>query len=230
MLLEYALKSRSNLLFQARYSKVSGLSGFRIQAVVEYHINLHYNKPKQHPTKELVFSMGTEGSTTIIRGFKVSVMTLDAFLAAHGVDETYGTPPFYCDHPENDPISTLLFSKISQHDPNADKNRFRVLIPLYESKPRFKTAYVAYAWVPVRTHREIKMDEALPAEIPKGFEELRQEILSYEGLGKDEFGNPATDEDKISDEGKMGVYAIITYNIRGGYRRDQWERYGSEGL
>ncbi|KAK3305241.1 uncharacterized protein B0T15DRAFT_191797 [Chaetomium strumarium] len=174
--------------------------------------------------------MGTEGSTTIIRGFKVSVLTLDAFLAAHGVDQTYGAPPFYSHHPDDDPISKLLISKISQHDPNADKSRFRVLIPLYESMPNFKTAYVAYAWVPVKAHREIKLDEYLPAEIPRGFEELRQEILSYEGLGKDEFGNPAKEGERIAEEGKMGVYAIITYNIRGGYRRDQWEQYGPEGL
>ncbi|KAK4235215.1 hypothetical protein C8A03DRAFT_18007 [Achaetomium macrosporum] len=174
--------------------------------------------------------MGTEGSTTVIRGFKISVVTLDAFLAAHNVDETYSAPPFYRHHPDDDPISKLLFSKISQHDQNADKNKFRVLIPTYESMPNFKTAYVAYAWVPVMTHREINMDEDLPAEIPRGFEELRQEILSYAEYAKDEYGNEAKDEDKIADEGKMGVFVIITHNVRGGYRKDQWELYAPEGL
>lgn len=61
------------------------------------------------------------GSTTIIRGFKVSVAALDAFLAANSVDETYGGPPFYGKHPDEDPISKLPFSKVSQHDPDEGK-------------------------------------------------------------------------------------------------------------
>jgi hypothetical protein len=159
------------------------------------------------------------GSTTIIRGLKVSVATLDTFLAANDVDETYGTPPFYKRHPDEDPISRLLFSKISPHDPDADKNRFRVLIPLVEGMGHAKTAYVAYTWAAVQVHRELKMDEDLPAEVPKGFEELRQEILGY---GKD-----TNDEDRIADEGKMGVYMVATYDIRGYYGYGLGE---SEGL
>jgi hypothetical protein len=76
--------------------------------------------------KALIIKMG---STTIIRGFKVSVAVLDAFLAANNVDKTYGAPPFYEGYPDKDPISKLLFSKVSRHDPDADKNRFCVLIP-----------------------------------------------------------------------------------------------------
>ncbi|KAK4039494.1 hypothetical protein C8A01DRAFT_36533 [Parachaetomium inaequale] len=159
------------------------------------------------------------GSTTLIRGFKVAVATLDAFLAANDVDETYGTPPFYGDHPDKDSISRLLFAKIAQHDPTADKDRFRVLIPSIEGMARAKTAYVAYAWVPVRAHREVKMDENLPAEIPKGFEELRQEVLAYE--------MDAKDENKIADEGKLGMYLVVTYDIRGYYGL---ELDNSEGL
>ncbi|KAH6615912.1 hypothetical protein B0J18DRAFT_438475 [Chaetomium sp. MPI-SDFR-AT-0129] len=149
------------------------------------------------------------GSTTLIRGFKVSVATLDAFLRANNVYETYGTPPFYKRHPDEDPISKLLFTKISQHDPDADKNKFRVLIPLVEGAGRCTTAYVAYAWAGVLAHREIKLDEDLPAEVPKGFEELRQEIL---GFGKD-----VADGEKIADEGKLGLYMVVTYEIRGDY-------------
>ena len=149
------------------------------------------------------------GSTTILRGFKVSVATLDAFLAANGVDETYGTPPFYSRHPDEDPISKLLLSKVSQHDPAADKNRFRVVIPLVEGMGHSKTAFVPYAWAAVRVQREVDLDRDLPAEIPKGFEELRQEILGY---GKD-----VKDKDRIGDEGKLGVYLVVTYEIRGYY-------------
>ncbi|CAP62072.1 uncharacterized protein PODANS_5_490 [Podospora anserina S mat+] len=155
------------------------------------------------------------GSTTIIRGFKLSVATLDAFLSANNVDETYGTPPFYEHHLEDkDPISKLLFSKISHFDPNADKNKFRVLIPSIEGIGRAKTAYVAYAWAAVRVHREVKMDEDLPEEIPKGFEELRQEILSYSGKGD------VKEEDKVQEEGKIGIYLVVTYNIRGYYGKE----------
>jgi len=53
------------------------------------------------------------GSITILRGFKVSVAVFDAFLAANHVDETYGTPPFYRDHPDKDAISVLLYTKIT---------------------------------------------------------------------------------------------------------------------
>lgn len=108
------------------------------------------------------------GSTTLIRGFKVSVVTFDAFLAANNVYETYGAPPFYEQHPDKDPISKLLFAKVSQYDPGADKNKFRVVIPSIEGVSRSNTAYVAYAWAAVRAHREISMDEDLPAKVPQG--------------------------------------------------------------
>jgi hypothetical protein len=90
--------------------------------------------------KALIIKMG---STTIIHGFKVSVTALDAFLSANNVDETYGAPPFYEEHPDEDPISKLLFSKVSQHGPDADKNRFRVLIPSIAGMGRAETAYIA---------------------------------------------------------------------------------------
>ncbi|KAK3896581.1 hypothetical protein C8A05DRAFT_39877 [Staphylotrichum tortipilum] len=159
------------------------------------------------------------GSTTLIRGFKVSVATFDAFLRANNVYETYGTPPFYKEHPDKDPISKLLFAKISQHDPDADKNKFRVLIPHIRGFTGSQTAYVAYAWAAVVAHREVKMDEDLPVEVPTGFEELRQDILGY---GKD-----IGEGDKIADEGKLGIYMVVTYDIRGSYGD---ELYRSEGL
>jgi len=85
------------------------------------------------------------GSTTLIRGFKVSVATFDALLRANNVYETHGTPPFYKEHPDKDPISKLLFAKISQYDPDADKNKFRVLIPHIRGFTGSQTAYIAYA-------------------------------------------------------------------------------------
>ena len=37
----------------------------------------------------------------------------------------------------------LLFANIAQHDPDADKNEFRALIPSIKGMGRVKTAYVA---------------------------------------------------------------------------------------
>ncbi|KAK4191134.1 hypothetical protein QBC35DRAFT_36305 [Podospora australis] len=149
-------------------------------------------------------------STTIIRGFKVSVETFDAFLRANNIDETEGIPPFYEHHPDQDPMSKLLFSKIYQHDPSADRNKFRVLLPHIEGQGRTQTAYVAYAWAAVRAHREVRLQEDLPEEIPRGFEELRQEILGY---GEEE-------GERVAGEGKLGIYLVVTFGIRGYYGED----------
>ncbi|KAH6838641.1 hypothetical protein B0I37DRAFT_387441 [Chaetomium sp. MPI-CAGE-AT-0009] len=149
------------------------------------------------------------GSTTILRGFKVSTAVLDAFLAANGVDETYGTPPFYQHHPDNDAISALLYDRIVKEDKDADKNRFRVMIPSREGYSDSEVAYVTHTWVTVCAHRELTMDEDLPVEIPSGFEGLRQEILS--------FRYAVPDEHRIPDEGRMGLYVVYTHDIRGLY-------------
>jgi len=149
------------------------------------------------------------GSTTILRGFKVSAAVLDAFLAANGVDKTYGTPPFYQDHPDKDRISMLLHSKVSQTYADADRNSFRVMIPSREGHSDSTVAYVTYAWVTIYAHRELDMDEDLPIRVPPGFEDLRREVLSFCGS--------VPDQDKLPDEGRMGLYAVYTYEIRGLY-------------
>ncbi|KAF4462273.1 hypothetical protein FALBO_10905 [Fusarium albosuccineum] len=153
--------------------------------------------------------MGYPGSTSILRGFRISVATLDAFLLANGVEDTYGAPPFYQDHPDKDAISKLLYSKITKAGGTADKMNFRVMMPLRESMDYSTVAYVTYAWVSIFAHREILPDEDLPSEVPKGFEELRQEILS--------FGDQVEDGYKIANDGKMGLFAVYTYEIRGLY-------------
>ncbi|KAJ4329086.1 hypothetical protein N0V84_000445 [Fusarium piperis] len=149
------------------------------------------------------------GSTTLLRGLKISINTLDAFLATNGVFETYGTPPFYKDHPDKDEISKLFYTKITKAGGTADKNRFRVMIPLMEGHGKSTVAYVTYAWLTVYAHREVLLDEDLPIAVPQGFEELRQEILS--------FGENVEDRDKIVDEGKMGLFLVHIYEIRGLY-------------
>ncbi|KAH7328098.1 hypothetical protein B0I35DRAFT_472845 [Stachybotrys elegans] len=149
------------------------------------------------------------GSTTILRGFKVSVATLDAFLVANSLDETMGTPPFHKRHPDEDPISRLLYSKIKTIDSTANKDKFRVLIPSKEGFNKSNTAYVTYAWVAVYTHRELNFDNDLSTEVPTGFEELRMHILS--------FGDGFDDRDKIPDEGRMGLFVIHACDYRGNY-------------
>ncbi|KAK3316474.1 hypothetical protein B0H66DRAFT_576354 [Apodospora peruviana] len=141
------------------------------------------------------------GSTIILCGFKVSVAVLDAFLAANGVDET---------HPDKDPISVLLYTKITEAADvtvGIDKNRCRVMIPSREGNNDSFVAYVTYAWVTVYAHREPLLENDLPMEIPKGFEELREEILSFAN----------NSDDKIADEGKMGLFVMYTYGVRGLY-------------
>ncbi|KAK0726647.1 hypothetical protein B0T21DRAFT_371991 [Apiosordaria backusii] len=140
------------------------------------------------------------GATTILRGFKVSVAALDRFLEANGCNRTYSMPPFASKHPDG-AVSQLLFRKIAAYNPDADKNRFRLLIPTQEAMDDSKTAYISYVWTVVKAHRELKVDEDLPAEVPKGFEELREEIM---GFGKD-----VSEDEKISDEGKMGLYLVV---------------------
>ncbi|KAK4222179.1 hypothetical protein QBC38DRAFT_448495 [Podospora fimiseda] len=127
-------------------------------------------------------------ATTILRGFKVSSASLDLFLEANGSPKTYGSAiPASC-HSDDFP-SKLLFKKMTDvsQDPNS------------------KGDYISYVWTVVTFHRELDVDKALPAEIPKGFEELRQEILSFE---KD----VVSEEDKITDPGKIGLYLVVNDN------------------
>ncbi|KAK4199945.1 hypothetical protein QBC40DRAFT_280837 [Triangularia verruculosa] len=140
------------------------------------------------------------GATTILRGFKISVATLDRFLEANGNHRTYSTPPFANEHPDG-AVSQLLFKKVSAYNSSADKNGFRLLIPTQEAMERSKTAYISYVWTVVRAHRELNVDEDLPAEVPKGFRELRDEIM---GFGKD-----LSEGEEISGDGKMGLYLVV---------------------
>ncbi|KAK4163279.1 hypothetical protein QBC43DRAFT_319827 [Cladorrhinum sp. PSN259] len=141
-------------------------------------------------------------ATTILRGFKVSSAALDLFLEANGVPRLYSSAPFADSHPDDFP-SKLLFNKIISHDPNADKNRFRVLMPSFNGwHEQSKVAFVSYVWTVVKFYRELDVDKDLPPEVPKGFEELRQEILSFE---KD----VVSEQDKVKDSGKISLYLVV---------------------
>ncbi|KAH7140849.1 hypothetical protein EDB81DRAFT_609990, partial [Dactylonectria macrodidyma] len=157
------------------------------------------------------------GSTTILRGFKISVACLDAFLQANGVDETYGTPPMLQKHPDDGPISALLYSKITAAGGTSNKHGFRVLIPSREGHNASTVAYVAYSWITIYAHRELRLGDDLSTEIPTGFEELRKEIVSH--------CNGITNTG-LSDEGRMGLFAVHTHEYPGSYNPPELlERY-----
>lgn len=133
-------------------------------------------------------------AVTVLRGFKVSISTLDAFLLANGVDATYGTPPFYEDHPDSDPVSKLLFSKMGEA---GDKNDYRLIIPQCEGHSPADTAYITYVWFMVYAQRELR-DSDLPSEIPPAFNGLRDDVVSFSE-------NPHNQID-----GQMGRYVVFT--------------------
>lgn len=135
---------------------------------------------------------------TLLRGLKVFVSTLDAFLAANGVDETYGAPSFTEDHLEKDAISALLHAKLGA---DADPQRMaRVIIPQRKDMNRSSVAYVAYTWVMVFAHRQIKLDADLPADPPATFETLCREILEFSH----------GDAESVSGEGTVGLFLVST--------------------
>ncbi|KAH8679190.1 hypothetical protein BGZ61DRAFT_359378 [Ilyonectria robusta] len=159
------------------------------------------------------------GSATILRGFKISVAVLDAFLCANGVDETEGCPPMSQHHPDKDPISALLYTKVSEAGGTASKHKFRVMIPSREGHDHSTVAYVTYSWLTVYAHRDLQLDDEAFAEIPTGFQELRRQVLSY--VDK-------VSQGRISDEGRLGLFAVHTHEYRGLYNpRELIDRFNA---
>lgn len=128
---------------------------------------------------------------TVLRGFKISVSTLDAFLSANKVPPTEGNPPFYEDHPDR--ASNLLFSKVGEW---GDKKNYRIIVPQRVSHAA-DTAYVTYSWFMVYAQGELR-DDDLPPEAPPAFESLRKEVLSFSKAQNDQ------------TDGKMGTYVVFT--------------------
>lgn len=112
--------------------------------------------------------------TTVLRGFKVPLRVLDAFLLANSIDESEmlcaGIPPFY---DKVDEVTTLLRNKVGGGD-----TKTRVFVPYRMSFDRASTAYIAYDWTFVFAQRRVD-SQALAETSPPGFEELREEVLSH---------------------------------------------------
>lgn len=82
------------------------------------------------------------GSTTILRGF--IVCRRSGTLSSQPTRSTRHTARHLSTSitRTRDPISELLFAKVSRYDANADKNRFRVLILYVEAHNNATNAYV----------------------------------------------------------------------------------------
>ena len=82
--------------------------------------------------------------TTVVRGFRVPMATLDRFLEANGTNGIYGYAPLY--HSELDSASELFRSKVSSNS-NSDDNKTRLFVPYRMGQGRSSFAYVAYDWL-----------------------------------------------------------------------------------
>lgn len=134
--------------------------------------------------------------TAVLRGFKVPLPVLNAFLLANNIDESErlceGVPPFYN---KVDQVTTLLRTKVGGGDAKT-----RVFVPARMSFDSASSAYIAYDWIVVFAQR--RLDDGVLADTPPaGFEELRKEVLSHaEGVE-----SPADDE-----RYKNALYVVIT--------------------
>lgn len=131
-------------------------------------------------------------AVTVLRGFKVSVSTLDAFLVANEAGATDGEPLHYPHH--LDLVSNLLFTKMGNL---GDKNNYRIIIPQRVGYSPANTVYITYSWFMVYAQRELR-DSDLPSEAPPAFENLRREVLSFSKTPNDQ------------TDGQMGLYVVFT--------------------
>lgn len=142
---------------------------------------------------------------TALRGFKVRPQTLDKYLAANGDTEGTGDghhPPY---HQFDDNgvashvMSNILRSRVTAIGSDGDSNGILVVVPAVYCHNRSPWVYVAYSHVFVYSQRHITAD-SLPEQVPRGFEELRQEILGY------------SSSPNQGDEGQMGLYIVFTFD------------------
>lgn len=141
---------------------------------------------------------------TVLRGLKVRVSTMDAFLIANG--KPHGTDgssfvPFY-DGDKPDEISALLRAK-------AGSDEILYVVPSVEGHDRSSHVYVACSYLHVYAQRCITANE--PADrIPEGFRKLLEEILKFGGH---------------DEEGLVGLFVIYTEERSGPDPPELEERY-----
>ncbi|KAG8156357.1 hypothetical protein KVR01_013809 [Diaporthe batatas] len=169
---------------------------------------------------------------TVLRGLKVRVSTMDAFLRAngkaHGTDGTLFVP-FY-DSETPDEITALLREK-------AGSNDMLYVVPSIESHDRSTHVYVAYSYAHVYAQRCVTADD--PTErIPGEFEKLQEEILKF-GAGDEEgrvglfvvyTDQPGPDPPELAERRKTPIHCGMCDETYDYWTKRQWHRKQVHGL
>ncbi len=135
-------------------------------------------------------------TTAIVRGAKIPIAALDGFLRANGLIETAGYPPIYGDGLDNE--SKLLRAKMAKSSGDSN-NRIRLFIPYRMGRKKSAFAYVAYDWIFVYGQRKLRLAEELPDAAPKGFSDLRDEIMGFGAKGGEgQEQQPQDEEDDLT--------------------------------
>lgn len=166
---------------------------------------------------------------TALRGLKVRIATLDKYLMAHGMPDGTNNgsiPPFYkYDDRGNatEEISELLRAQAraaaatANNDNNNSESNSRLdsillVIPWVGGHDSSPWVYIAYSYHQVYAHRQITAQDP-PEEMPRGFKELRQEILKHSASPDD------------GDEGIVGLFVVFTEGRPGRLPPALLERY-----
>ncbi|KAG6362092.1 hypothetical protein INS49_010321 [Diaporthe citri] len=147
---------------------------------------------------------------TALRGFRVRPETLDNYLAEKGdykgsdIGTTPPQYPFDDRGAPSDKASNVLRKRlVAMRGDAKDSSGIFVVVPFVMSQTS-SWVFVTYSYAFV--HSQLLITTAiLPEPVPRGFEELRQEVLEYtsgSNLGDD-------------SEGLMGFYIVRT-NLTGG--------------
>lgn len=144
---------------------------------------------------------------TALRGFKLRPDTLDYYLAMNrnynnSTDGGRVPPQYQYDDrgAASDPASEILRARAAVLGGGSDSGNILVVLPLVEPHEQSPWVYVAYSYAFIYSQLLITTG-SLPDRVPRGFEELRQEILERCPLAPD-----------AGEQGTMGFYIVATDN------------------
>lgn len=146
--------------------------------------------------------MSSQTLIVALKGFKVRPQTLDKFLSVHG--DVHGTqngryPPRYLydnTGAASEKMSDILRARLTAIDGSSDSSGILAVVPSLYPHDRSPWVYVAYSHTFIYSQRLIPVCD-LEKEAPRGFEQLRREILGCSS-------SPGT-----SEEGSMGFYVVV---------------------
>lgn len=163
---------------------------------------------------------------TALRGFKVRPSTLDMYLCVHGEEQgtDLGTIPPQYQFDDTGAASNKASNILRQRaatlgGDSQGSSGILVVLPFFRPHDESPWAYVAYSHAFVYSQLHITAD-SLPERVPRGFEELRQEMWNVWSSGSN-----------VRDEFLMGFYIVRTddqscpmpaelkkhYNVRPGW-------------